>query len=352
MTPLSSTSSGRGGSITIRDVAQHAGVGIKTVSRVVNNEPNVADATAARVRASIAELQWEPDAHASNLRRTLTRTRSLGVLLGSVANPFSATIHRAIEDIAIHRDVAVFASSLDDEPEREVAAISAFVRRKVDGLILTCVAPSQEYLVDLVPPRMPIVFVDRQPSAFDADVVHSDNVGGARLATRHVLGFGHRSVALLLDRRDIWTAREREAGFRAAVAEFGLDPTSVFVVADLSDAAAAESAVLSLLGQPVPPTAIVSGQNLITIGALHALRRLGRHRDVALIGFDDVDLADLMDPGVSVVAQRPQELGAEAARLLFESLDARERLPARRQVVPVDLIPRGSGEIRPPLRAG
>ncbi len=350
MTPLSSTSGGRGASITIRDVARHAGVGIKTVSRVVNNEPNVASATAARVRASIAELKWEPDAHAANLRRTLTRTRSLGVLLGSVANPFSATIHRAIEDIAVHRDVAVFASSLDDEPERELAAISAFVRRKVDGLILTCVAPSQAYLHDLVPQSMPIVFVDRQPSDYAADVVHSDNVGGARLATRHVLGFGHHSVALLLDRRDIWTAREREQGFREAIAEFGLDASSVVVVADLSDAAAAERAVMSLMGRPVPPTAIVSAQNLITIGALHALRRLGRHRDVALIGFDDVDLADLMDPGVSVVAQRPQELGAEAARFLFESLDAGERRAPRRQVVPVDLIARGSGEIRPPLR--
>jgi LacI family transcriptional regulator len=264
-----------------------------------------------------------------------------------VANPFSATIHRAIEDVAVHRDVAVFASSLDDDPDREVAAVTAFVRRKVDGLILTCVAPTQAYLRELVPDSVPIVFVDREPSGFHADVVHSDNVGGARLATRHVLGFGHRSVALLLDRRDIWTARQREIGFLEAVAEFGLDPSSVVVVADLTDAAAAERAVMAIMGRPVPPTAIVSGQNLITIGALHALRRLGRHRDVALIGFDDVDLADLTDPGVSVVAQRPQELGAQAARLLFESLDAGERLPARTEVVPVDLIPRGSGEIRP-----
>lgn len=347
MTPLSGRPDARGGSVTIRDVAHHAGVGIKTVSRVINNEPNVATATAARVRASIAELQWEPDAHAANLRRTMTRTRTLGLLLGNVANPFSATIHRAVEDLAIHRDVAVFASSLDEDPDREVAAVGAFVRRKVDGLILTCIAESQGYLRDVIPESMPVVFIDRQPTDIVADIVHADNVGGAALATRHILGYGHRTIALLLDRRDIWTARERERGFREAVAEFGLPDSATMIVHDLTDQAAAERAVMSLMALPTPPTAIVSGQNLITIGAVHALRRLGRHHDVALIGFDDVELADLMEPGISVIAQRPQEIGERAAEMLFETLDGVTRLTPRRVVVPVDLIPRGSGEIRP-----
>ena len=349
MTPLSASKPPR---VTIREVAQHAGVGIKTVSRVVNSEPNVAPATAARVRASIEALQWEPDAHASNLRRTTTRTRSVGLLLGSVANPFSATIHRAIEDVAIHRDVAVFASSLDDDPEREIAAVEAFVRRKVDGLILTCVAESQAYLTELVPPEMPVVFIDREPTGFAADTVHSDNVGGARLAARHLLGFGHRRLALLIDRRAIWTARERERGFLAALDEFGVPAGDATIVADLSDQDAAERAVMTLLGAPDAPTAIVSGQNLITVGAVHALRKLGHHRDVALVGFDDVELADLMDPGISVVAQRPQELGRLAADRLFSLLDAGERPEPTPVVVPVDLIPRGSGEIRPGPSAG
>ena len=349
MTPLSNASlpARVRSRITIREVARHAGVGIKTVSRVVNGEPNVAPATAAKVRAAIDELRWEPDAHAANLRRITTRTRSVGLLLGSVANPFSATIHRAIEDVAVHRDVAVFASSLDDDPERELAAVEAFVRRKVDGLILTCIAESQEYLAELVPPQLPVVFIDREQSGYPADTVHSDNVGGARLAARHLLGFGHRRLALLIDRREIWTARERERGFLAALDEFGVPAETATIVADLSDQDAAERAVMSLLGSPDAPTAIVSGQNLITVGAVHALRKLGRHHDVALVGFDDVELADLMDPGISVVAQRPVEIGRVAADRLFASLDAGERLAPEPIIVPVDLIPRGSGEIRP-----
>ncbi|WP_366941420.1 LacI family DNA-binding transcriptional regulator [uncultured Microbacterium sp.] len=338
--------------MTIREVAEHAGVGTKTVSRVVNNEPNVAPATAARVRASIEALAWEPDAYAANLRRATTRTRSVGLLLGSVGNPFSATMHRAIEDVAVHRDVAVFASSLDDDPEREVAAVEAFVRRKVDGLILTCVADSQAYLADLVPPEMPVVFIDREPTGYAADSVHSANVEGARLATRHVLGFGHRRLALLIDRRGLWTARERERGFHLALEEFGVPLESATVIDGLSDQDAAERAVMTMLGSPDAPTAIVSGQNLITVGAVHGLRKLDRHHDVALIGFDDVELADLMEPGISVVAQRPAELGRIAAERLFASLDSGRRLAPEGVVVPVDLIPRGSGEIRPPRRHG
>lgn len=344
MTPLSPRR------VTIREVAHHAGVGIKTVSRVVNDEPNVAPATAARVRASIDALRWEPDAHAANLRRTTTRTRSVGLLLGSVGNPFAATVHRAIEDVAVHRDVAVFASSLDDDPEREVAAVEAFVRRKVDGLILTCVAESQSYLAELVPPEIPVVFIDREPTGYAADSVQSDNAAGAGVAAGHLLGFGHRRLALLIDRRSIWTARERERGFLTVLGEFGVAADTATIVADLSDQEAAERAVMALLGAPDAPTAIVSGQNLITIGAVHALRKLGRHHDVALVGFDDVELADLLDPGLTAVAQRPHEIGRAAAERLFTALDAGNRLDPTRIVIPVDLIPRGSGEIRPPVR--
>ena len=115
---------------------------------------------------------------------------------------------------------------------------------------------------------------------------------------------------------------------------------------------AAERAVMMLLGVPDAPTAIVSGQNLITVGAVHALRKLGRHRDVALVGFDDVELADLLEPGLTVVAQRPQEMGRSAAERLFAALDSGQRLAHARTVIPVDLIARGSGEIRPPRGTG
>lgn len=333
---------------TIRDVARVAQVGTKTVSRVINNEPNVAPATAERVRNAIAQLRYEPDVHAGSLRRSGGRTRAIGVLLGNLANPFSGTINRAIEDVASTRDVAVFASSLDDDPERERAAVSAFLRRRVDGLILTCAAPSQAYLAEEQARGMPIVFVDRQPIELAADSVVSDNRGGVRLAAEHLIALGHRRIGLFLDRHDLWTARERREGFDEAIAAAGLDPRECPVIVDLHDAAAADDAVTRVMTRERTPTALIGGQNLITIGAIHALRRLDRHRDTALIGFDDIALADLLEPGITVVAQRPAEIGRVAAQRLFDALDAPGEARQHSLTIPVDLIPRGSGEIAPP----
>jgi len=336
--------------VTIRDVAREAGVGTKTVSRVINHEPNVAPSTAERVHAAILHLQWEPDALASNLRRVHSRTKSIGLLLGSVGNPFAATINRAIEDVATEHGVAVLASSLDEDPAREVASVENFLRRKVDGLILTCSAGNQRYLEGLVPDKVPVVFIDREPYGYRADVVVSDNVGGSALGTRHLLSRGHRRIAGLFDRPGIWTASQRKIGFLQAMEEFAVSPSSYRTVDDVTTPEAAEAAVIALLSAPEPPTAIFSSQNLITTGAVRALRKLGRQHQVALVGFDDIELADLLEPGVTVIAQRPSEIGTLAAQRIFEQLKRRadhETLPPADLVLPVDLIVRGSGEIEP-----
>ncbi|MFT4122870.1 MAG: LacI family DNA-binding transcriptional regulator [Microbacteriaceae bacterium] len=332
----------------MREVAQHAGVGTKTVSRVINGEPNVSAAMTSRVLRAIEALQWSPDATASNLKRTVTRTRTIGLLLGSVENPFSAVIHRAIEDAAAARDVAVFASSLDEDPAREAAAVQAFVRRKVDALILTCAAGSQEYISELVPARVPIVFIDRRPTGYSADIVRSDNRDGARQATRHMLSLGHRRVAGLFDRIDIWTAAERRYGFFDALAEFGIPADPAMIVTDIGSPEHAEAAIYRLFGSPTVPTAIFSSQNLITEGTVRALQRLSRQREVAVVGFDEIELGDLLSPGVTVLAQRPAEIGRIAAERLFARLDG-DRTEPRDTVVGVDLLARGSGEIRPPV---
>lgn len=333
--------------MTIRDVARAAGVGIKTVSRVLNDEPNVAPATAERVRAAAESLRWRPDHRARTLRRGDARTRTIGLLLGSVANPFSAAIHRAIEDIAAERDVAVFASSLDEDPAREIAAVTTFLRRKVDGLILTRAADSQAYLGEEVGAGIPVIFIDRDPVDYPADVVRSDNRGGAALATRHLISAGHRRIGLLLDRHDIGTAVERRAGFLDALERAGIDPDGCPIVADIETPEDGKQATIALLTAADPPTAVFSAQNLITLGALRALRALRMQHRVALVGFDDIEFGDLVDPGVTVVAQRPSEIGRRAAERVFAVLDG-ERSAPQSVVVPVDLIPRGSGEIPPP----
>lgn len=331
----------------MKQVAALAGVGTKTVSRVINNEPNVAEATAARVWQAVRSLDYHVDMQAGSLRRADGRTRTLGLLVGSVDNPFAGSIHRAVEDTAIQREVAVFASSFDDDPDREELAVQAFLRRRVDGLILTTAKKQQDYARSLRERGIPVVYIDRRPAGAGFDSVASDNRGGARAATEHLIEHGHRHIALLTDRMDIETAAERQQGFFDALGRAGIPTTQAVVVNELHDEAAAQGALARLLASDEPPTAVFSSQNLVTIGALHALRAAGLQHTVALVGFDDLPLADLVEPGVSVVAQNPQEIGRIAVDRIFARLEGDES-PARHITVPTELIPRGSGEIWAP----
>ncbi|THV42527.1 LacI family DNA-binding transcriptional regulator [Glycomyces buryatensis] len=328
----------------MRQVAKLAGVGLKTVSRVINGEPGVTPATARRVTDAARALDYQPDVHAGNLRRSDRRTGTLGLLISSVDNPFAGAVHRAVEDAAAPRGVAVFASSFDDDPNREREAVIAFLRRRVDGLILTTSTASQAYLEPEVRRGTPIVFVDREPSGIDLDAVVSDNAEGAARATAHLLARGHRRLAYLGDRREIQTARERRRGFLEALGRAGIPTGEATVVEELHSERGARDALLRLLDSPDPPTAVFSAQNLITVGAIRALRERGRALDTALVGFDDVDLADLLEPGITVVAQHPEDIGRIAAERVFARLDGDDS-PTRRIVVGTTLIERGSGEI-------
>lgn len=330
----------------MKHVAALAGVGIKTVSRVINGEPNVSEATIERVMKAAASLNYQPDLHAGNLRRADGRTKTLGLLVGSVANPFSGALHRAVEEAALARGIAVFASSLDDDPEREESMVDAFLRRRVDGLILTTVSRSQAYLLPELRRGTPVVFVDREPAGVEADVVASDGAAGAAIATRHLLEHGHRRIAYLGDRVDIQSAKERRRGFLEELGRAGVATSDIPAIDGLHDEETARIALLALLDSDNPPSAVFSSQNLVTIGAVRALRERGAQHRVAIVGFDDIPLADLLEPGITVVAQNPQRIGELAAERIFARLDG-DASPARSYAVPTQLITRGSGEITP-----
>jgi len=324
---------------TMRDVAALAGVGIKTVSRVINDEPNVSPETIARVKSAAEQLDFRPDVNAGNLRRTDRKTRTIGLVVGSVANPFSGAVNRGVEDVAASRGIAVFASSLDDDASREATIVGEMLRRRVDGLILTTVRKNQSYLVPEQRRGTVLVFVDRNPSGIDADVVLTNNAEASAAAVRHLQSHGHRAIAYLGDRAELWTAQERRRGFQS-VADNGP------VVENLHDSASAYDAAVALLRGDNPPTAFFSSQNLVTIGVIQALRELGLQREVALVGFDDIPLGDMLEPGVTVVAQDPYAIGSLAAERVFARLDG-DHSDSETFIVPSSLVIRGSGEIRP-----
>jgi LacI family transcriptional regulator len=324
---------------TMRDVARSAGVSLKTVSRVVNGETTVAADLAARVRAAVESLHYRPHIGASMLRRNDRRTQTIGVLLEDVANPFSAAVHRAIEDEARERSVHVLTGSLDEDPQRERDLARAFAQRQADGLVLAPAGSDQRYLASVG--DLPIVFIDRPANGFAGDSVLATNVDGAADAVRHLIAHGHRRIAYLGDHVRIWTARSRYQGYLAAVTEAGLTPLGAH---ELHDPATAAAATTALLERKDPPTALFAGHNLITVGAIRALRRLGRQHEIALVGFDDLPLADLLEPAVTVIAQDPTAMGRTAAHALFERIDGTAG-PPREFRIRTTLVPRGSGEL-------
>lgn len=332
---------------TMRDVAALAGVSLKTVSRVINGESGVSPALVERVQAAAARLEFRPNLGARSLRRADGRTATIGLLLQDLANPFSAAVHRAVEDIARAHGVAVLAGSVDETADRERELVTAFASRRVDGLVIMPTCCDQSYLLAERQAGVATVFVDRTPEGLDADAVLSDNRRGARDGVAHLIAHGHREIAFLGDRTTISTATERYRGYADALAEVGLTVRPDLVVRDLDTAEAARAAATAVLRRPDPPTAVFGAQNLVTIGALRALRDTGLQQQVALVGFDDFELADLLEPAITVVAQDPLRIGHLAAETLFRRIDGDDSPPGT-AVVATRLVPRGSGEIPPP----
>lgn len=334
----------------MREVAAVAGVGIKTVSRVVNGEPGVSNDLRGRVRAAIERLDYRQDLNASLLRRTERKTATIGLVLDDISNPFSSALGRSVEDVARERGVLVFSGSCEEDPARERELIAALQARRVDGLLVAPAGGAEHsYLLAERRAGTALVFVDRPARFLDADSVVSDNEGGAQAGVSHLADVGHRRIAFLGDDVSVYTANARLTGYLAEVSRRNFEPDSEIVRTGIRSISDAEATTAELLRLARPPTAIFAGQNLLAIGAVRALRAAELEHTVALVGFDDFLLADLLEPAVTVIAQDPAAIGRAAANLLFERLDGDES-PSRHIVLSPRLIPRGSGEIPPKRR--
>ena len=340
------TGTGARGRPTMRDVAALAGVSLKTVSRVINTEPAVSADVRSRVLAAIERLEYRHDHAASSLRRSDRKSSTIGVLLEDVANPFSSALHREIEDVALKRGVLVLAGSSDEDEAREQQLIAAFTARRVDGLIIVPASHDHSYLLSERRAGTSMVFVDRPAAFLDADSILTDNQAGVRQGVAHLIAHGHRRIGYLGDLVTITTAAERHRGYEDELRAQGIAIEPELVRLNVHGLDMAEAAAHQMLTMVRPPTALFTGQNILTIGASRALHKLDLHHRIALVGFDDVLLADLLEPGITVIAQDPSAMGRTAAEQLFRRIDG-DHSPSVHVVVPTRLITRGSGEIVP-----
>lgn len=319
------------------DVANQAGVSLKTVSRVVNAEPGVAPELTDRVLAAIAALGYRRNDIARNLRSRRVNA-TIGLLIEEISNPFYAAICGVVAEVAAaHRAMLITASS-EEDPERERALLLEFASRRVDGLLVVPAGHDHSFLRREMDMGTAVVFLDRPPGHLLADTVLLDNEGGSRAGLRRLIAQGHRRIGVLLDSLAVYTMHERLAGAQREFADAGLTYDEALLRDGVKTPQDAGRTVAEMLELPDPPTAFFCTNNRLTVGALQELYRRGS--DAALLGFDDFELSHLMPRPLTVISYDATELGRLAAERLFERIAGDQSWPTTR-IVPTQLVERG-----------
>jgi LacI family transcriptional regulator len=319
------------------DVAREAGVALRTVSRVVNGDPTVGEEFAERVRRAIIVLDYQPDERARQLRSSSTGTIGAAVRNISDHHPVLGAAYEA----ARFAGLTMVAMSTEDDEQREREAVMSMCRRRMDGIILEPIADNHQYLQSEIDSGLTVVAFDRPATGVIVDTVLTDNRGGIEQAFEHLIRQGHRRIGYIGDDERIYTGHERAAAFRDCLRAAGSPVDSLVHPGPITPERLSAS-LATLLDGPSPATAIVTGNVSVTIGVIRLLR--GDFGRTALVGFDDFPLADLLRPGLTVVAQGEQRIGTAIIDLLRARRTEPER-PIQTVVVPTTLIARGSGEI-------
>lgn len=323
----------------IKDVAARAGVSVATVSRVLNDSPQVSEETRVKVLAVVAALRYRPNAVARSLRTEATRT--LGLVIGDILNPFFAVLARAVEDEARAAGYTVVIGNADERPERQDHYVGTLLGQRVDGLLICPTAEVTPQVRECVDGGTPLVFLDRTLPGLDVPSVRADGTRAIHDLVGHIRDLGRTRIAFISGPELLSTGRERTAAFRAALAAHGLRRSEAYLAAGDFQAASGRAIAARFLDLPEPPEVIFAGDNLMALGALDEIRARGLRvpDDVGLASFDDVAWFVHLDPPLTAVAQPTQEMGRRAVSALLDRIDHRR---VESVVLPARLVVRGS----------
>jgi DNA-binding LacI/PurR family transcriptional regulator len=304
---------------TLKDVAEHAQVSKATVSRVLNNNPNVAEELRVRVLESIRLLGYQPNRAARRLRASVSEV--LGLIISDIENPFFISVVRGVEDAAYDSQMSVVLCNTDENPAKQQMYLRVMRAERVAGLIISPTNVNEDF-TELRQLGIPVILLDRRTDKFETDAVTIDNVGGAYLAVKHLIDLGYERIGTIGGSPHLTTGRERYEGYRKALNAAGLkiDEKSV-KIGDFKTASGYHLAS-ELIGLPRPPQAIFVANNLMTLGTLRALRENGVRvpQDIALVGFDDMPWSSELCPPLTAISQPTYELGQETVQLLLRRL--------------------------------
>lgn len=332
---------------TIADVARECGVGSMTVSRVMNGKKHVSTAMTKRVRAAIVKLGYEPNEAARILKGQPPRT--IGLIVPDLADPFFSTCAHAVQQLAARHGYMTLLFTCEGQTNTEAQELAMMKSRNIAGiLIVPSNVSSDHQLKELRARGVPIVMLDRTLPDLDAGEVMVENREGAHKAISHLIQHGHRQILCVGYDSKFNSIGQRISGYREAMTQAGLKPQLLIVNRDSSIV----PQLLKRLRSPKRPTALFTLNNVTTTGTLHVLQRenIIVPRDVAIIGFDDFDLASLLAVPLTAVRQPAAELGRSAARLLLDWIrfGSHGEYLSPRVILPTELIIRQSCGCRPP----
>src|SRR5829696_774483 len=326
---------------TIREVAESAGVSYATVSHVINNTRLVSPETRERVVAAMDALHYRPNALARSLRQGKTNT--IGLVLPDSANPFFAEISRSIEDEAFKKGYSVFLCNTELDTQRELFYVDVLSKKQVDGIIFVAAGDQADSLDFLLRQNMPVVMIDRDLPNVEVDAVLTDHQLGGFLATHHLIELGHRRIACIAGPSTITPSAERMTGYERALEQAGLSYDEHLIIRGDYHAQSGMEITHSILKLNPRPTAIFALNDLMALGALRAAAEAGYSvpTDLAVVGYDDLELAQFTNPPLTTIAQPKKEIGFQAINLLVDRM-SRKNLPPSRVVLAPELIIRRS----------
>jgi len=328
------------GRATIRDVAKLAQVSPITVSRVVNQQGYVSPQTRERVERAVAELHYIPNGLSQSLR--YQRTDMITLLVADVANPFWTTITRGVEDVCRHHGLSVILCNTDEDSRKLENYVRLLLQRQVDGFIVSATSHDSAVIRLIEDSHIPVVLVDRVLDDVPSPSVYSDNEGGSYRLTCHLIGLGHKAIAMISGSLMQSTSVQRIRGYQQAMAEAGLSPQ--VIPSSYTQQSGYDTVMHLFRAQRPHPTALVAGNNFIAFGALTALEELGLRvpQHVSLVAFDDTQFQIFPKPFLTTAAQNPYQLGQEAAGLLVRRIQAAQDEVLADVILPIELVVRGS----------
>lgn len=326
----------------MHDIAKRAKVSIGTVSNVLNGTVAVREPSRQRVLEAIKAFGYQRSQLARGLRRDYTNM--IGMIVPDITNPFFPSLVRAAEDVAYTHNYRLVLCNSDNDPKKELSYLTELQSYLPAGLLLI---PAADSLLREQPMRngrpTPTVCIDRKPQGWKCDTIYAGNENGAYAATLHLIDHGHRRIAVIGGPPHLANARQRLRGFRRALKEAGIPLPDAYVQTGQFDRVSGLEAALCLLRPASRPTAIFAANDLMAMGAMLGMRELGLRcpEDVSIVGFDNLDIVDLLQPPLTTVQQPVYRLGVTAAELLLERISGANDAP-KEILLETELIRRGS----------